>query len=128
MNGGRRQLRPKSSPAIRQGKSVTPANTIDSMPVTPMPIMLSNEPDKPILIRQSMVTRVRSPNKIKSSPGYYARTRQAMDNVVKITIPRDCIEVSGLELGMTVVIEAYRDGRLRIFPAGDVTRKEDELI
>jgi hypothetical protein len=45
-----------------------------------------------------------------------------------LTIPREVALATGMEAGMTVVMEGYADGRVRVFPAGDlVTRSESEV-
>ena len=47
---------------------------------------------------------------------------------IEISIPREIAEIAGWEVGMTIAQEAYGDGRIRMFPAGDLMSKEDAEI
>jgi hypothetical protein len=47
---------------------------------------------------------------------------------LEITIPRDIVELTGVEAGITMCVEAYVDGRIRIFPAGDLMSREDATV
>jgi hypothetical protein len=46
---------------------------------------------------------------------------------MEITIPREIAEVTGVEAAMTMCIEGYADGRIRIFPAGDLMSKGEPI-
>jgi putative transposase len=44
---------------------------------------------------------------------------------------REIVEVTGVEAvaaGITMCVEGYVDGRIRIFPAGDLLSREDEIL
>lgn len=47
---------------------------------------------------------------------------------LEVTIPREICEICGYEAGMTVCLEAYVNGRIRMFPAGDLMSREEELL
>ena len=98
------------SPAARAAKTVTP-------PLDPN----AGGPDRPVLMRMAKLRyayRIRKPRK----KGMVVHTSAL------ITIPKEILEVSGIEVGMTMMIEGYRDGRVRMFPAGDMMSREDQLV
>lgn len=105
------------SPASQAAKTaMAPAHTT-LPPLDPN----AGGPDRPVLMRLA-----------KLRYAYRVQKARKKGNVVHtsalITIPKDILEVTGLEVGMTIMIEGYRDGRVRMFPAGDMVSREDKLV
>lgn len=99
----------------RPAKSIIPPDVVDGGP-----------PDKPILVRTSTLRYAATYKQLmrpKKSRGVGYQW-----NTLEITIPREIIEAAGWEQGMTICVEAYVDGRLRLFPAGDVLSRVEEEI
>jgi hypothetical protein len=45
-----------------------------------------------------------------------------------VTIRRELLDVSGIEVGATMILEAYADGIIRMFLAGDLMSRGDEMV
>lgn len=108
----------------RAAKSILPPDVVDGAS------------DRPILVRNSRVRYAcgRTPKgKIKMAlprglgPGRVPVLGPKWETL-EITIPREIAEISGYEAGMTVCLEAYVDGRIRMFQAGDILSREEELL
>jgi hypothetical protein len=108
--------RPLHSITARPAKSIIPPDVVDG-----------GLPVRPVLVRQSKLRYAtyssQKPTKASelSKPEYVWKT-------LEITIPREIVESSGWEAGMTVCMESYVDGRIRMFPAGDVMERDEEQI
>jgi hypothetical protein len=99
--------------AYRTAKSITPSDVVDGGP-----------PDRPVLIR---TVRLRYASNSQSAREKGTRNRDgrpATWRSLEITIPREIVEVTGVEAGITMCVEGYVDGRIRIFPAVDLVSKE----
>src|SRR5208337_1285175 len=87
---------------------------------------ISGNPDKPVLTRTSTLRYQRSPNRVASRS--IRRGGGPAWIPLAVTIPREIVEAAGFEAGMTMIVEGYKDGRIRIFPAGDMVSREDSLV
>jgi hypothetical protein len=110
--------------AVADGPSRTgPPRPSSSVPVPQIPVVddIRNhiDPNRPIAIRTARLRYVYG-NKVKKHNG-----RLQDWYPVIITLPRDIMESAGLEVGMTLVVEGYADGRVRMFPAGERLGKDD---
>ena len=97
------------------------------MPPPPVP----GEPETPTLIRLVKLRIGRSLNKISErvpriKPNPHPDREQRP--LLVVTIPQDIVELGGLGHGMNMVLEGYRDGRIVMFPAGDLMSREDSMI
>jgi hypothetical protein len=102
---------------------VRPKHPIAPVPAastTPLPL-----PDlhgRPILVRTA---------KLRAAYKRIFRTKRkgtTSHTAVMISIPSVILEVLGLEVGATMIIEAYANQTIRLFPAGDVANREDEEL
>ena len=85
-------------------------------------------PSTPILIRNSKI-RLAAGDPIRyQKAAWKTKKGSHVWKTLEITIPRPVVEVAGLEEGMTMVVEGYKDGVVRMFPAGDAMSREEELI
>jgi hypothetical protein len=85
-------------------------------------------PDRPVLVR---VVKLRYAANSNAANGKTTRTRASGPagwRSMEITIPREIAEVTGIEAGMTMCVEGYVDGRVRIFPAGDLLSRDDTTV
>ena len=106
------------SPYRRQPKSIIPPDVVDGQ-----------VQGRPVIMRQN---RLRYASKYH--PG--SKTRKARKNLqkphewktVEITLPREVVESAGWEVGMMINMESYVDGRIRMYPAGDVVPAEEEMV
>jgi hypothetical protein len=98
----------------RPAKAILPPDVVDGGP-----------PDRPIIVRISKVRFAASPamRKLKGN-----RKSPSQWQTIEISIPREIAEITGWEVGMTIAQEAYTDGRIRMYPAGDVLSREDAEI
>jgi len=97
----------------RPAKAVLPPDVVDG-----------GTPDRPILMRQSVLRYAYRARKIwKGKP-----VKDGWWQSLIVGVPREIIETAGWEPGMTLVMEAYVDGRVRMYPAGDVVSREEELV
>ena len=108
----------------RPAKSIIPPDVVDGVS------------DRPVLVRN---TRIRYAagreqsikNQISKKVRVGARGVPKLGpkwETIEVTIPREIAEIAGYEAGMTVCMEAYVDGRIRMFTAGDILSREDELL
>jgi hypothetical protein len=112
----RRNVRARATKTI-----IPPSVAAEMAPEGPM--------GKPILLR---LVRLRYNNNPHTP---YARALAKMGKgeplhrwrAIEITVPKEAIEITGWEAGMTICIEIYRDS-LRMYTAGDVVSREEELI
>ncbi len=107
--------------------SLAPAayRTVKSMPPD---VVDGAPPDRPVLIRMVRL-RYASNSQAAREKGTHNRDgRPAAWRSLEITIPREIVEVTGVEAGITMCLEGYVDGRIRIFPAGDLMSREDEMV
>ena len=87
-------------------------------------------PARPILLRMVTLRFNVNPN----TPHAQSRARlgkgEPMNRwmALEVTVPRAVVEVAGWEPGMTICVEAYTDGRVRMYPAGDMMSREEEMI
>jgi hypothetical protein len=106
------------SPYRRQPKSVIPPDVVDGQ-----------VQGRPAIMRQARLRFA-----AKYHPGN--KTRKASKHAPKphewkpleISIPREVVESAGWEQGMMINMESYVDGRIRMYPAGDVLTREEEMI
>src|SRR5208337_444147 len=116
-----KRIRPSHPPpaiARSAAKSLLP-------PTTPLD-SVSGSLDKPVLTRTSTLRYQRSPNR-----GVSRSIRRGGGPAwipLAVTIPREIVEAAGFEAGMTMIVEGYKDGRIRIFPAGDMVSREDAMV
>jgi hypothetical protein len=87
--------------------------------------------DRPVVIRSAVIRYQRTRNKSEVKRSFNKTTTKTGEPFwmpLMLTIPREVALATGMEAGMTVVMEGYADGRVRVFPAGDlVTRSESEV-
>ena len=109
-----RHRKPKRIIIRRPAKSILPPDVVDGGP-----------PDRPILVRHGTVryAATYTPLTVKANHRYDRKWKS-----IEVTIPREIAETAGWEAGMTICFEAYVDGRVRLFPAGDVLSREEEQI
>ena len=85
------------------------------------PVDGSGVPERPVLVRLSTLRY-----------SYYKRVKRIRGERVNssaiITIPHEIMEVAGVQPGVTMVVEGYAKGIIRIFPAGDIMNREEEMI
>lgn len=126
--GNRRgnKIRPRS---VRPAPPISRLQRASSAPSAEVPTadLSGLAPDRPLLIRP---TKLRFARNLKSQikTKRHTNPRVYRWQTMEITIPMEIVEVTGLEAGMTMVIEGYRDGRIRMYPAGDVVSREERLI
>ena len=109
--------RPSRSILRRPAKSILPPDVVDGGP-----------PDRPVLVRQAKLRYNRPNVTVQALRNYRKRFPDHQWRPVEITIPREIIETAGWEPDMTICMEAYVDGRVRMFPAGDRLSREEELL
>jgi hypothetical protein len=97
----------KRSPVKRPARTIIPPDVVDGAP-----------PERPILVRTVTLRQA----------GAWKKAKPTWWKMLEITIPREVIETTGLEAGMTMQMEAYRNGRIRMYPAGDILNREDEQL
>jgi hypothetical protein len=98
-------------------KSIMPPDVVDGGP-----------PDRPVLVR---VVKLKYASNSQAARERGARNRDgrpAAWRSLEITIPREIVEVTGVEAGMSMCLEGYVDGRVKIFPAGDLMSREDAMV
>ena len=97
-------------------------------PILPPIDLATGGPDRPVLIR-TVKLRYASNSQAAQETGTRNRDgRPAAWQSLEITIPREIAEVTGVGAGITMCIEGYVDGRIRIFPAGDLVTREDAIV
>jgi hypothetical protein len=109
-----KRVRPLRSITRRPAKSIIPPDVVDGGP-----------PDRPILVRTAVI-RYAAPPAMRQKTGHGKAPHQWQ--TIEISIPREIAEIVGWEAGMTICQEAYVDGRIRMFPAGDLLSREEENI
>lgn len=92
----------------------------------PPDVVDGGQEGRPVLVRNSKLRYATS----AKQRTYKTKTGQKYGNwlTIEVTIPREIVEITGWEVGMTLCMEAYVDGRIRVFPAGDVLSREEEKI
>jgi hypothetical protein len=84
-------------------------------------------PDRPVLIRMVRMRYASNSRAAKKKRTHDRVDGPATWRSLEITIPREIAEVTGVEAGITMCVEGYVDGRIRIFPAGDLVSREDAM-
>ena len=125
---------PRSKPLPPRHLANRSATKLDPATITDPNTMLR---DRPLLVRTGLL---RYAYKDKDSKGNkfgdkyrksLAKSRKVINPrwmSICVTIPREIIEVCGLEQGMTMVIAGYLNRKVVIYPAGDVMKAEDLMI
>ena len=108
------QRRSINHPILRAGKATQP-------PIDPV----NGPSERPVLVRVVRIRRSAYSERVKAR-----HSQSSFDRWVslEITIPREIAEVAGLEAGATMCLEAYSDGRVRLYAAGDLMSREDKMI
>ena len=71
-------------------------------------------------VRYATSARQRSLTRAGKSPSQWQS--------IEVNIPREIAESTGIEAGMMLCMEAYADGRIRLFPAGDILSRDEERV
>jgi len=111
---GNNPRNPRRSYTRRPAKSIIPPDVVDGGP-----------PDRPVIVRLAKVryatsARQRSLTRAGKSPSQWQS--------IEVNIPREIAESTGIEAGMMLCMEAYADGRIRLFPAGDILSRDEERV
>lgn len=84
--------------------------------------------DRPTLVRVMRLRYARTSYHMKLRKMNRLKGGGSAWNSLEITIPKEICEVTGIGAGVSLCMEAYGDGRIRMYPAGDVLNAEDASI
>jgi hypothetical protein len=119
-NIGKHYVRSKPPKSItrRPAKSIIPPDIVDGGP-----------PDRPAIVRQTKLRYASTWHKHKQTAASASWIKKPhVWRTVEIVVPREIVEVAGWTEGMTLCMEGYVDGRVRVFPAGDILNREEEMV
>ena len=111
---GNNPRNPRRSFNRRPSKYTLPPDVVDGAPPTP-PVFI-----RLAKVRYATSARQRSLTGSGKSPSQWQS--------IEVNIPREIAEVTGIEAGMTLCLEAYADGRVRMYPAGDILSRDEEAV
>ena len=118
IRNSRPALEAERSVPRRQPKSFIPPDVVDG-----------KVSSRPAIVRQAKLryaAKYLPPTKTRKASKNFQPAHQWKS--LEITLPRAVVEVAGLEPEMMIQMEAYVGGWVRLYAAGDVITREDEMV